>query len=202
MPTRDPYELLGVSKEASGDDVRRAYRRLARKYHPDANPADPDAEERFKEIQQAYEVLSTPEKRRNHDQRVRASSRKSRDGSRAGAGARPRSSSNASRVNIADLIARRGGLSRGRKQFSWELRGEDASRVAKLLGVNLDHLSKLIGEAVTMRAQATFGGERPGAPKEGRSGESPPGGQYEKPPIPRMPPIPRKPPMPPRTGGP
>src|SRR3712207_5877342 len=102
MPTRDPYELLGVSREASGEDVRRAYRRLARKHHPDANPDDPRAEERFKEIQQAYEVLSNPEKRRNYDERVRATSRKSRGGSRAAAGGRP-GSGNASRVNIADL---------------------------------------------------------------------------------------------------
>src|ERR687885_290876 len=106
MPTRDPYELLGVSEVASADDVRRAYRSLARKYHPDANPNDPEAEERFKEIQQAYEVLSNPEKRRNYDGRVRASSRKSGGGARAGAGGRP-GSTNVSRVNIADLIARR-----------------------------------------------------------------------------------------------
>src|SRR3712207_3113239 len=107
MPIRDPYELLGVSKEASGDDVRRSYRTLARKYHPDANPDDPGAEERFKEIQQAYEVLSNPEKRRNYDERVRTTSRKSRGAPRPGAGGRP-GSSNASRINIADLIARRG----------------------------------------------------------------------------------------------
>ena len=50
MPIRDPYELLGVSREASGDDVRKAYRRLARQHHPDANPDAPESEERFKEI--------------------------------------------------------------------------------------------------------------------------------------------------------
>ena len=64
----DLYKVLEVSKEASQDEIRRSYRRLARKYHPDANPGDKQAEERFKEIQHAYEVLSKPEKRREYDE--------------------------------------------------------------------------------------------------------------------------------------
>lgn len=68
METKDLYQILGVSKGASQEEVRRAYRKLARKYHPDANPNDPKAEERFKEIQHAYEVLSNPERRRQYDQ--------------------------------------------------------------------------------------------------------------------------------------
>ena len=63
----DLYKVLEVSKEASQDEIRRSYRRLARKYHPDANPGDKKAEDRFKEIQQAYEVLSKPERRREYD---------------------------------------------------------------------------------------------------------------------------------------
>ena len=64
----DLYKVLEVSKEASQDEIRRSYRRLARKYHPDANPGDKKAEDRFKEIQHAYEVLSKPEKRREYDE--------------------------------------------------------------------------------------------------------------------------------------
>ncbi|MHB8637854.1 MAG: molecular chaperone DnaJ [Fimbriimonadaceae bacterium] len=68
MAQRDPYEVLGVARNASADDLKLAYRRLARQYHPDVNPNDPAAEEKFKEIGQAYAVVGDPEKRARFDQ--------------------------------------------------------------------------------------------------------------------------------------
>ena len=68
MPEKDLYKVLNVGRDASEDELRRSYRKLAREYHPDVNPDDPASEERFKEVGFAYEVLSDAEKRRTYDE--------------------------------------------------------------------------------------------------------------------------------------
>lgn len=68
MAKRDYYDVLGVAKSASAEEIKKAYRKLAIKYHPDKNPDDKDAEDKFKEAAEAYEVLSTPEKKQRYDQ--------------------------------------------------------------------------------------------------------------------------------------
>ncbi|MCM8611718.1 molecular chaperone DnaJ [Accumulibacter sp.] len=68
MAKRDFYDILGVNRDAADEDIKKAYRKLAMKYHPDRNPDNPRAEEHFKEVKEAYEVLSEPEKRAAYDQ--------------------------------------------------------------------------------------------------------------------------------------
>ncbi|HMS72191.1 MAG TPA: DnaJ domain-containing protein, partial [Baekduia sp.] len=64
---RDPYEVLGVARDADDTAIKKAFRRLARELHPDTNPDDPEAEERFKEVAEAYEILSDADRRATFD---------------------------------------------------------------------------------------------------------------------------------------
>ena len=159
--TKDFYKLLELPRGASRDDIRKAHRRLVRKYHPDANPQDPRAEERFKEIQQAYEVLSNEQKRREYDQRFHASSRAAADRPRArGAGTRT-GGDTTSTVDLSDLLGKLADLSSdrlgGRDEGSRKLQGEDIARIAKQLGVDISRLSKVLGENIRVNAQVSFG---------------------------------------------
>lgn len=67
MANKDPYSILGVSKSATQDEIKKAYRKLAMQYHPDKNQGDKKAEEKFKELGAAYEVLGDAKKRKEHD---------------------------------------------------------------------------------------------------------------------------------------
>jgi curved DNA-binding protein CbpA len=172
---KDPYKALGLSRDASQDDIRKAHRKLVRKYHPDANPEDPRAEGRFKEVQQAYEVLSDEKKRREYDEGLRTSSRGRSPGrARAAASSRAGGGTNYT-VDLSELLAKLTNLSSegasGRKGGSYELReeevaqlakllGEKISRISELLGKDTARLSKLLGENIKMNAEVSFGEAR------------------------------------------
>ena len=126
--SRDYYEILGVKKTATQDEIKKAYRKLARKYHPDANPNDPKAEDRFKEVSSAYEVLSHAEKRKQYD----AGPSFFGQGPQAGGGFRGFRGAQAPGGDWADLFGSlfgggfSGGFGGGRRQQRAE-RGEDVA---------------------------------------------------------------------------
>jgi molecular chaperone DnaJ len=100
---KDYYKVLGVKKDASKDEIKRAYRKLAQKYHPDANKNDEEAERRFKEVSEAHSVLSNDEKRKEYDE-IRSLA-----GSGAPFGFRPGGPPGGVRVDIGDLFGGAGG---------------------------------------------------------------------------------------------
>lgn len=179
---REFYELLGLSRRASQDDIRRAYRKLVREHHPDTNPGDPSAEERFKEIQQAYEVLSNPERRRGYDQRLHASSTRNSGGPRAGAGART-GGETATTVDLSDLLRKLADRSDRPQEGNRTLQDKDVarllarvlgvhiSRTSGLLGKDVTRLSKLLGDNIKMSAKVSVGDAR--SERSSATGEGP-----------------------------
>ncbi len=190
---KDPYRVLQVGKDASQEDLRKAFRRLAREHHPDANPGDPKAEEHFKQVQRAYEVLSDPGKRERYD-RSQAAPRgggRRRTRPQAGGGAHQGGTVHAS--NLSDFLSKLNDLSAegGKTSRAWELRGEEVARLAKVLGVDITRLSKLLGDRIRAGTKVSF--EQGWTHGSAKMGEDAPGGRTEKPGKPP------KPPKPPRT---
>jgi curved DNA-binding protein CbpA len=174
METKDLYKVLGLSRGASQEDIRKAHRKLVHEYHPDANPEDPRAEERFKEIQQAYEVLSNPQKRQEYDKGLHTSSEGS-SGRRRPRARRRTEGETTYTVDLSELLAKLADLSSdgasGQKGGSYEPRGEEVAHIAKLLGEKISRiselwgkdparLSKLLGENIKMNAKVGFGDVR------------------------------------------
>lgn len=110
MP-RDPYEVLGVGKAASEEDIKKAYRKLARQYHPDRNPGDKQAESTFKEVQDAFEILSDKDKKAKYDQFGFADPSGFAGGSPGGFGWG--NSGGAQNINMDDLAKMFGGMGQG-----------------------------------------------------------------------------------------
>src|SRR3954465_15578002 len=114
-PTKDFYSVLGVGSSASQDEIKKAYRKLAKKYHPDANASDPKAAERFKEISEANNVLGDPEKRKQYDEMRRLGAFDGGfggfGGGRSSRGAGPPRGGGAQNINFQDFdIGGLGGL--------------------------------------------------------------------------------------------
>jgi molecular chaperone DnaJ len=149
---RDFYEVLGVSKKAPADEIKRAYRKLARDYHPDRNPDDPKAEERFKEVQEAYDTLSDPEKRKQYDA----------GGMFAGFGGRGAPGAGGFTSDIGDIFSSLFGRRGGPAQDT--IRGRDLETEVRL---SFDQAVNGAEVAVTVPKQATCttcggSGARPG----------------------------------------
>ncbi len=94
----DYYKILGVSQQADAEQIKQAYRKLAKKYHPDLNPDDPKAETKFKEVVEAYEVLADEAKRKEYDLK------RQKTGDRKGSGEKKQRHADPQDVNVGDLM--------------------------------------------------------------------------------------------------
>ena len=130
MAARDPYDVLGVAKSASDDEIKKAYRKLARELHPDRNPGDASAEERFKDVQAAYDILSDSEKRQAYD----------RFGADGGAGGFGPGGTRFENVDLGDLSDLLGGFGSffGRGQRPGRARAERGGDLESRVRISFD----------------------------------------------------------------
>ena len=140
MPNKNYYDILGVSKSASQDDIKSAYRKLAKLYHPDLHPNDPECAQKFKEINEAYEVLGDSNKRSNYDQFGSANGNPNDffgGGAGGGFGGRFNSGSFSGFEDIFDIFSSFGG---GQRRSEVQVAGEDIS-----VNVNLSFKEAVFG---------------------------------------------------------
>lgn len=173
---RGPHKLLGVPEGASEEEIRRSYRKLVRRHHPDLNPEDPKAEERFKELQRAYESLMNSRKRKDYDRTSRQRPSK------------PRSKTARGPADLSSFLRRFGYQSKGRAAGEAgrlrELSEEDISRILKRFGIDTAQSSRI---RVSFGDAANF--ERPSSTDKKNRPEKPPINEgLIKPPKPPKPP--------------
>jgi molecular chaperone DnaJ len=151
MATRDYYEVLGIAKGTSEDDIKKAYRKLAMKYHPDRNPDDPTAEDKFKEASEAYEVLSDAQKRSAYDRMGHAAFEGGRSAGGGGFGGFGGGAGDFQDIfsQFSDIFGRQGG---GGGQQSRQRRGADLRYVMEL---TLEEAVRGVKKTVTFTAPAS-----------------------------------------------
>ena len=126
VATKDYYKTLGVGKKASQDEIRKAFRKLARENHPDANKGNPDAERRFKEISEAYDVLGDAKKRAEYDNPMRQYAGDPFGGFRPGSSRTTRVDFDLGDLDLDDILGGIGGIFTGRNRRSGNVRPEPA----------------------------------------------------------------------------
>lgn len=151
MAKRDYYEVLGIAKGTSEDDIKKAYRKLAMKYHPDRNPDDPSAEDKFKEASEAYEVLSDAQKRAAYDRMGHAAFEGGRSAGGGGFGGFGGGAGDFQDIfsQFSDIFGRQGG---GGGQQSRQRRGADLRYVMEL---TLEEAVRGVKKTVTFTAPAS-----------------------------------------------